>query len=174
MLTLRICNDELKLTVETTFKRSLAASLHRFALLSFPFAIQQPTLLPFCLAPTLINAQLPLIDFFEYLNNNSTSLTDHLSLIPRMRIQNLFTGAAFAGAAAAQFVFPDASASLQVNKAIQIQWNKTGLQAPLSINLVPADAAIRQDVVLKQIAGMDILLDDWMHHSKRADCRCAQ
>ncbi|OAR03070.1 hypothetical protein LLEC1_05275 [Akanthomyces lecanii] len=69
-----------------------------------------------------------------------------------MRFQNLFAGVAFASATAAQFVFPDASASLQVNKAIQIQWNKDGLQAPLSINLVPADAAIRQDVVLKQVA----------------------
>ncbi|OAA79425.1 hypothetical protein LEL_02911 [Akanthomyces lecanii RCEF 1005] len=76
-----------------------------------------------------------------------------------MRFQNLLAGVALASAAAAQFVFPDASASLQVNKAIQIQWNKAGLQAPLSINLVPAGASIRQDVVLKQVAGMGILKD---------------
>lgn len=76
-----------------------------------------------------------------------------------MRFQNLLAGVALASAATAQFVFPDASASLQVNKAIQIQWNKAGLQAPLSINLVPAGAAIRQDVVLKQVAGMGILKD---------------
>ncbi len=70
-----------------------------------------------------------------------------------MRLQTLLAGVAFAGAAAAQFVFPDASASVQVNKAIQIQWNKAGLQAPLSINLVPAGTAIRQDIVLQQVAG---------------------
>lgn len=69
-----------------------------------------------------------------------------------MRFQTLWAGVALAGAATAQFLFPNSSASLQLNRAIQIQWSKSGLQAPISINLVPAGAAIRQDVVLQQVA----------------------
>lgn len=70
-----------------------------------------------------------------------------------MRFGSIFAVAASASAAAAQFIFPDAGSSLQVNKAIQIRWNTAGLQAPISINLVPAGTAIRQDVVLQQVAG---------------------
>ncbi|OAA64828.1 hypothetical protein ISF_04238 [Cordyceps fumosorosea ARSEF 2679] len=70
-----------------------------------------------------------------------------------MRFQQLWAGVAFASATAAQFIFPDSSSSVTVNKAIQIQWNKSGLQAPISINLVPAGTTIRQDIVLKQVAG---------------------
>ncbi|KAJ6782850.1 hypothetical protein PWT90_02849 [Aphanocladium album] len=69
-----------------------------------------------------------------------------------MRLHNLWASIAFANAAAAQFIFPDSSTSLQINQAIQIRWNQAGLQAPLSINLVPAGTAIRQDVVLQQVA----------------------
>lgn len=64
---------------------------------------------------------------------------------------------AFASATTAQFIFPDASSSVQINQAIQIRWNTAGLQAPLSINLVPAGTAIRQDIVLQQVAGTEIL-----------------
>ncbi|KAM3514423.1 hypothetical protein MY11210_001977 [Beauveria gryllotalpidicola] len=71
-----------------------------------------------------------------------------------MRYQNLLAGGiiAFASAAAAQFIFPESSSSLQVNQAVQIRWEKANLQEPLSINLVPADNVIRQDIVLQQVA----------------------
>lgn len=70
-----------------------------------------------------------------------------------MQLKSLFASMALAGAAAGQFIFPEASSSLQLNQAIQIRWNTAGLQGPLSINLVPASgSAIRQDFVLKQVA----------------------
>ncbi|XWW92922.1 hypothetical protein V2A60_000849 [Cordyceps javanica] len=69
-----------------------------------------------------------------------------------MRFEALLAGIALAGATAAQFIFPNSSSSLQLNQAVQLQWSRTGLQAPISINLVPAGNGIRDDIVLKQVA----------------------
>lgn len=59
-----------------------------------------------------------------------------------------------AAGAAAQFTNPTSSSNLDIGQAIQIRWKTNGLQAPISISLVPAGTTIRQDVVLQQIAGM--------------------
>jgi hypothetical protein len=54
---------------------------------------------------------------------------------------------------AAQFTNPTSASRLDIGQTIQIQWNTNGLQAPLSISLVPAGTVVRQDIVLQQIAG---------------------
>ena len=66
-----------------------------------------------------------------------------------------------AAGAAAQFTNPTSSSRLDIGQAIQIRWNTNGLQAPLSISLVPGGTVIRQDVVLQQIAGMYFTVHTW-------------
>lgn len=70
-----------------------------------------------------------------------------------------FAIVASAAGAAAQFTNPTSSSNLNIGQAIQIQWNTDGLQAPLSISLVPAGTVIQQDIILQQIAGMCQFMD---------------
>lgn len=71
-----------------------------------------------------------------------------------------FAAVALAGAglAAGQFVFPTGSTRLNAREQCTIRWNTDGLQAPLSINLVPGgvDGANGGggNAVTEKIAGM--------------------
>lgn len=71
-----------------------------------------------------------------------------------MYLLHFLVGIAATSVATAQFIFPDASSSLRLKTAIEIQWNTAALQPPLAINLVPAGSTIRQDIIIQQIGGM--------------------
>lgn len=65
----------------------------------------------------------------------------------------LFQIVLLATSATAQFSSPSKSSSLEVGKQIDIKWNTEGLQAPISINLVPGGVA-GQTVIAQQVAGL--------------------
>ncbi|OAA49345.1 hypothetical protein NOR_01268 [Metarhizium rileyi] len=59
--------------------------------------------------------------------------------------------ATLVGCAWAQFSSPSKGSALEAGKQIDIQWNTAGLEAPISINLVPAGVA-GKTVIAQQIA----------------------
>lgn len=58
-----------------------------------------------------------------------------------------------AGLAAAEFTKPNAGSLIQIDEIFEIIWETEGLTAPLTIDLVPADAP-DGTIVAQRIAGM--------------------
>lgn len=88
-----------------------------------------------------------------------------------------FAAVALAGAglAAGQFVFPTGSTRLNAREQCTIRWNTDGLQAPLSINLVPggvdgANGGGGGNAVTEKIAGMTFLSFSHTYLTNEALC----
>lgn len=70
-----------------------------------------------------------------------------------MRLAKSCALVACAGLASAQFLNPAGGSVIEVGQKIDIKWNQAGLQAPLSISLIPGGTVIQESIVIQKVAG---------------------